>query len=242
MIHVPFRAISQISQPIIREAMVDNDIKKVKELHQQISMNLLLIGGFLFTLLVINAEGLFRLLPAEYALGKQVLYIIAIGRLLDMGFGLNNEILYSSKYYRFIVYLTVFIVLLTIGLNILLIPRFGLNGPALAVTISLTLFNIIKTWIIYKKFHFHCFSKHYITLLLLISAVILMMHFVPYVVFISNHMFMNALANIAFKGVLGCILFLVPLYWLNVSEDFNSFVRLVMSGRIFKGGHRMDEL
>ncbi len=242
MIHVPFRAISQISQPIIRQAWFENDIQKIKNLHKSISLNLLWIGGFLFTILVTNTDAFFKLLPAEYEEGKNVLYIIAIGRLLDMAFGLNNEILYASKYYRYIVYLSIFIVISTVGLNILLIPHYGMNGAALAVSISLTIFNICKTWIIYHKFGFHCFSKHYITLTILILAVIGILHFVPFITFMQAHMFMNALSNIVFKSVLGSVLFLVPLYFLNVSADFNDFVKLILSGKIFKGGHRMDEL
>ncbi|GBL36020.1 hypothetical protein EMGBS15_16150 [Filimonas sp.] len=242
MIHVPFRAISQISQPIIREAWFNNDLQKIKDLHKSISKNLLLIGGFLFTLLVANTDGLFRLLPPEYESGKGVLYIIATGRLLDMGFGLNNEILYASKHYRYIVYLAVMIVLTTIGLNMLLIPIYGMNGAALAVTVSLTLFNIFKTWIIYRKFGFHCFSKHYITLTLLILAVISTLHFIPFITFMKSHMFMNALYNVVFKSILGSVFFLVPLYFLKVSTDFNDFVKLILNGKIFKGGHKLDEL
>jgi len=242
MIHVPFRAISQISQPIIREAWFNNDVEKIKTLHKNISKNLLLIGCFLFTLLVANTNGLFRLLPPEYQSGKDVLYIIAAGRLLDMGFGLNNEILYASKHYRYIVYLSIFIVALTIALNILLIPIYGMNGAALAVSISLTIFNICKTWIIYSKFGFHCFSKHYITLTILMLAVLGVLYFVPFIQFIPKHMFVNALVNIAFKSMLGSGLFLVPLFFLKVSPDFNDFVKLILNGKIFKGGHKMDEL
>jgi len=136
----------------------------------------------------------------------------------------------------------VLIVLTTIGLNMLLIPIYGMNGAALAVTVSLTLFNIFKTWIIYHKFGFHCFSKHYITLTLLIVAVIGTLHFVSFITFMKSHMFMNALANVVFKSILGSVLFLVPLYFLKVSTDFNDFVKLILNGKIFKGGHKLDEL
>jgi hypothetical protein len=55
-------------------------------------------------------------------------------------------------------------------------------------------------------------------------------------------MFVNALVNIAFKSMLGAGLFLVPLFFLQVSPDFNDFVKLILNGKIFKGGHKMDEL
>jgi hypothetical protein len=53
---------------------------------------------------------------------------------------------------------------------------------------------------------------------------------------------MNALLNVLFRGTLAAILFLIPLYALKVSPDFNEFLQLVISGKIFRGGHKMREL
>lgn len=242
MIQVPYRAISQISLPILREAIVENNMKKVYELNNQIGINLFLIGTFLFSLLIANADGIFSLLPASYAVGKSVLYIIAVGRLLDMAFGLNSEILNSSKYYNFIIALSVLMMLMTVGLNILLIPRMGMNGAALAVSISLITFNILKTIIIYKKYGFHCFSKHYLTLIGISILVIGVLYFIPFLQFINHHMFLNACLNIVFKGILGVFLFLIPTYLFQVSPDLNDFIKLVLSGKILKGGHKMEHL
>jgi hypothetical protein len=73
-------------------------------------------------------------------------------------------------------------------------------------------------------------------------AVLGVLYFVPFIQFIPKHMFVNALVNIAFKSMLGSGLFLVPLFFLQVSPDFNDFVKLILNGKIFKGGHKMDEL
>ena len=186
MIQVPYRAISQISLPIIREAIVNNDMKKVYELNKNIGLNLFLIGCFLFTLLISNADNIFSLLPLQYQVAKSVLYIIAAGRLLDMAFGLNSEILNSSKHYRFIIILSVVMMLMTILLNVILIPKMGMNGAALAVSISLITFNILKTIIIYLKYGFHCFSKHYITLIILSAFVCMVLYFIPMIQFLNH--------------------------------------------------------
>lgn len=242
MIQVPYRAISQISIPIIREAIVDNNLRKVYELNRQIGLNLFLIGSFLFTLLVANADAIFSLLPPAYSSAKSVLYIIAAGRLVDMAFGLNSEILNYSKYYRFIIILSLLMMGMTIGLNVLLIPQLGMNGAALAVSVSLMVFNVLKSWIIFQKFGFHCFSKHYLTLLLITLAVIGVLYAVPYLQIVQHHMFFNACLNIALKGALGALLYLLPVYFFRVSPDLNHFVQLILSGKIFKGGHKMDNL
>lgn len=242
MIQVPYRAISQISIPIIREAIVDNNLRKVYELNRQIGLNLFLIGSFLFTLLIANTDAIFSLLPPAYSSAKSVLYIIAAGRLVDMAFGLNSEILNYSKYYRFIIGLSLLMMSMTIGLNILLIPRLGMNGAALAVSSSLVVFNLLKSWVIYQKFGFHCFSKQYLTLLLVSGMAIALLYAIPYLPFLGHHMFFNACLNIAFKGTLGALLFLLPVYFLKVSPDLNHFVQLVLSGKILKGGHKMEHL
>jgi O-antigen/teichoic acid export membrane protein len=242
MIQVPYRAISQISSPIIREAIVENDMKKVYNLNNTIGINLFLIGCFLFSMVIINADGIFSLLPASYAVAKNVLYIIAAGRLLDMAFGLNSEILNYSKHYKYIIILSVVMMLMTICLNIILIPRLGMNGAALSVSISLITFNILKTIIIYNKYGFHCFSKHYITLIIISTLVISTLYFIPFLQFVSHHMFLNSCLNILFKGAVGAVLFLLPTYLFKVSHDFNDFIKLVVSGKILKGGHKMDAL
>jgi O-antigen/teichoic acid export membrane protein len=242
MIQVPYRAISLISIPIIREAIVENNIKKVKELNRDIAINLFLIGCFLFTLLISNTNGIFSLFPPKYIVAKNVLYIIAIGRLCDMAFGLNSEILNYSKYYKFLTVFSGIMMGLTIILNMLLIPRYGLNGAAFAVTSALIVFNILKTIIIWQKFHFHCFSKHYITLIILSAFVCMVLYFIPMIQFLNHHMFLNSFLNIVVKSMTGTFLFLIPAYYFKISPAMNDFIQLILSGKIFKGGHKMEHL
>ncbi len=242
MIQVPYRAISLISIPIIREAILENNIKKVKELNKDISINLFLIGCFLFTLLISNADNIFLLFPSEYHIAKNVLFIIAFGRLFDMAFGLNSEILNYSKYYSVLIWFSAIMMVVTIVANIVLIPRLGLDGAAFAVTISLISYNLLKTWFIWKKYQFHCFSIGYLSLLGLTTAVLLLAQFIPNLNFIQHHMFINSLLNIACKSAIVSVMFLVPAYALKVSPDFNDFLKLVLTGKIFKGGHKMEHL
>ena len=247
MIHIPYRSIANIASPIFMEAWTNNDVKKIEDLNKKLSINLLLIGLFLFALIVVNADNFFSLLPTQYAEAKNVLYIIAFGRLLDMSFGLNSEILFSSKYYRWVVYFTAIILVITIGFNILLIPIYGMDGAALAVTLALVLFNITKQVFIYRKFHFHCFSRAYISLILISIVAIGSTLFVP--AFTSeylNQLFSTPIAsvllNTCIQSFIVLVLLAVPILYFKISPDLNDFMKLVVSGKIFKGGHKMEEL
>lgn len=242
MIQIPYRSISLISIPILREAIVERDFVKLQTLSKDLALNLFLIGCMLFTLLICSVEGIFNLLPPDFAQGKYVLYIIATGRLFDMAFGLNSEILnYSSQYKRMIV-LSVAMMLCTIVLNIILLPIYGLQGAALSVSISLILYNIGKSFLIYKYYHFHCFSYKYIPIAIVTTVVIIIMNFVPYLTFFNHHMFVNACCNVVFKAFLASILFILPIVFLKVSPDLNHFLKILFHGKLFKGGHKMNEL
>jgi O-antigen/teichoic acid export membrane protein len=242
MIQVPYRAIGSISSPIIRQSIVDEDFGKLHFLHKQISLNLFLIGAFLFTIVIVNTEGIFSLLPVEYSVAKSVLYIVGVGRLLDMAFGLNSEIIIYSKYYKRISFYYFITVAVAISLNVLLIPRWGMNGASIATSSSLILFNFMKTIFIYQKFRMHCFSKNYIPILLVSFCTIAIMHFIPLLHFVDKHRFFNSCLNISFVTTVSVLLFLVPTYFLKVSVDLNDFIRLVLNGKIFKGGHKMESL
>ena len=248
MIHVPYRSIANISSPIIMEAWANNDVKKIEDLNKKISVNLLLIGLFLFTLVVVNADNFFNLIPPAYSTGKNVLFIIAFGRLVDMSFGLNTEILFSSKYYKWTVYFTVVMVATAILLNIILIPLLDMDGAAIAVAVSLIVFNILKAVFIYKKFHFHSFSKPYISLIFIAALTIGITYFIiPDISSSGLNQFIGSpvasvFLNIIFKSTIALILFIAPVLILNINQDFTDFFKLIISGKILKGGHKMEEL
>lgn len=247
LIHVPYRSIANISAPIIMEAISNNDMRKVADLNKKISVNLFLIGIFLFTLVVANGDNFFRLLPPQYAVAKNVLYIIATGRLIDMAFGLNSEILFSTKYYRWAVYFTIIMVALVFALNLILLPKIGIDGAAIAAAASLVVFNILKTIFIYVKYKFHNFSFAYIPMILIALAVIFIATFIPFVEWTWLNELMNikradVIVNMAAKSLIVLILFIPPIIALKISPDFNDFFKLIITGKIFRGGHKMEEL
>ncbi len=247
MINVPYRSIAYIAQPIILEAWNNNDIKKIADLNRKLSINLLLIGLFIFSIIVVNADNFFAVLPDIYSKEKTVLYIIAFGRLLDMSFGLNSEILFSSKYYRWMLYFTILSFIVTILLNIYLINIYGMNGAALAVTAALITFNGLKTIFIYKKFGFHCFTKKYLSMILFASCAIAITTFIPdfYSQALNERIgsFLASIGiNVLIKSISCSLLFIIPLIYFKTSDDFNAFFSLIISGKIFKGGHKMEDL
>jgi len=97
-IEMPRRSIGQIAIPIVAQAWKENDVSKINMLYKKTALNQLIVGLGLFLLLWLNIDSLLLFLPEAYRAGKWVILLIGIARVVDMGMGINTEILATSMY------------------------------------------------------------------------------------------------------------------------------------------------
>jgi O-antigen/teichoic acid export membrane protein len=64
-------------------------------------------------------------------------------------------------------------------LNVLLIPRFGIEGAAIATGLASTLFNLMKFFYIWKKFGMQPYDKRTLETVLIIAISLLAGFFIP---------------------------------------------------------------
>jgi len=159
---------------------------KTKELHKKYKENAKLLFAFgfvLYSCIFLGINDLFTLLPAKENLlsSVPVFLILGIGVLINMGTGFNSEIISFSKYYRFNVIAILVMILLTVGLNLffLLVLNMEIIGVAYATLISISTFNLLKTFYIWKKFRISPFDKKYVQLFLVIASTGVLLHFSP---------------------------------------------------------------
>ena len=216
-IMVPAKSIATISVPLIAKAWEKQDLAEIQTIYSKSSINQLLIGGVFFLCIWLNIDSVFALLPEKFQGGKWVVFYIGIAQLFNMASGLNGQIMINSKYYRYDLFTSVFLVFVTIGMNYLLIPRYGINGAAMATAISIFLFNFIRLVLVQIKMKMHPFSlKTLYTVLLLFIMYFCLYYFLPN----SSYHFLD----IIWKSVLILIIFLPSIFYLNLSEDINQFI------------------
>jgi O-antigen/teichoic acid export membrane protein len=87
-----------------------------------------------------------------------VVFIIALGKLVDVAFSLNSEILVFSSYYRFNLLLTVCMSGLLIAANYYLIPVLGIEGAALGSAAVMLAYNVVKYGYLKWKLNLDPFS------------------------------------------------------------------------------------
>ena len=219
VIEIPRRAISQISIPFISENIKNNNFNKIQKNYKEISLHQILIGTLFFILIVTNLNNIFNLIPnsEEFIKGKDVVYIIGLSKLIIMSFSYNSELISLSKYYRFTVITIIILAFISIMLNLILIPKYGMIGAAYASLISILLYNIIKFIFIKVKMKISPFSIDSFKIIIVgLIVFIIINYFIPSI--------SNPLLDIVIKSIVTTSIYLGVLYKLNVSSKFNDLL------------------
>jgi O-antigen/teichoic acid export membrane protein len=223
IIEIPRRIVTQISTPLIARNLASNNVHGIFDIYSKSSLNLMIVGMLILIGLWANLDNIYHFIPnkAIYETGKWIVIIIGTGKLIDMSFGLNGEIIILSKYYKINILLTGFLAIITITLNVLLIPVYGLNGAAMGNAFSLILFNILKYFFVWNKFKMQPFTgKHF--LLFVIGTVILL----PSLIIPSLN---NRLADILIRSTLITVLFIASIYYSKISKEVNETIEGVIN-------------
>jgi len=150
VIVIPQRALSNISFPILSKAFEMDDLPTIDGIYKKSSINQFLIGSLIFTLIWVNIDAVFEIIPngAVYAAGKLVVFYIGLGKLFDTAMGVNRQIIEASKHYRFNLLINLLLSALVIVLNLIFIPidnpyYGGINGAAVASMLAMLISNLV---------------------------------------------------------------------------------------------------
>ncbi len=225
VIAVPQRSIEKISGPLLADFIKSKNWSDVATVYKKSSLNQLIPGILIFGLIWLNLEALFILLPEVYSAGIWVVFIIGIGKLIEVATGPNGVILLNSKHYRVSFYTNILLVAITIGANYLLIPRYGIEGAAIASAFAIFAFNLVKTVWIQIKMGMHPFEKSTIPLVVFGGVLIwLTGRFIG----LDSIILTSILRSLCFAA-----LFMGPVITLKLSEDLNRLLTSI-SDRVMK--------
>jgi O-antigen/teichoic acid export membrane protein len=159
VISVPSRAMHQIVYPITAKLMHENKHDSLNDLYKKTSINLQMVGGFVMLCIFVNIDQLYELVPKEYSGGIMVVFMIGLSKYFDLILGNNNAIIFNSKYYRMVLFLGLLLVFLTVALNMLFIPSYGIIGSAFATLLSITIYSLAKLLFVVKRMHLYPFTN-----------------------------------------------------------------------------------
>jgi O-antigen/teichoic acid export membrane protein len=217
VIAVPQRAMHQIMMPLTAQYLNNNDKLALKDLYRRSSLNLLVISGFIFLLIILNINQLYQILPEEFTGGLFVVLIVSLAKLYDNSLGNNNAILFNSNYYRMVLFFGVLLAIMAIILNAIFIPIYGIEGSAFATFLAVFIYNTIKIVFVKKKFNMQPFTLA--SLKIIITLIILSFAF-----YFWEFSF-QPIVNIVLKSCVVGLLYFSLIYKLNISEDISSQIK-----------------
>jgi O-antigen/teichoic acid export membrane protein len=169
LIQAPQRGLIAASIGPLSQAWKDKDQGRISRIYQRSSITQLIFSVGMFVLLLINfRDGIITFgFPRLYLDARPAFIFIGLARIVDMGTGVNGQIIATSTRWRFDFLSGLILAGLTLPLNYLLAKRFGFTGPAIADLFTFTVYNGIRWFFLYRKFRLQPFSIRSLYTLLL---------------------------------------------------------------------------
>jgi len=157
---VPEKSLTQISLPVISSLFAEKKFREVDVIYKKTAINQLLIGGGIFVFVWINIDFLMDLLGEKFGNTAFVFLLLGVGKIIDLATSVNGSILTISHKYRFVLVLQLTLLLLAIVLNIWFIPLWGMEGAALATMVSMIIYNVLKSVLVYRWYRLQPFNRN----------------------------------------------------------------------------------
>ncbi|MFM9826606.1 lipopolysaccharide biosynthesis protein [Flavobacterium sp.] len=220
VISVPSRAMHQIVYPITAKLMHENKHDDMNILYKKTSINLQVVGGFVMLGIFVNINQLYELVPDEYKGGIPVVFMIGLSKYFDLILGNNNAIIFNTKYYRAVLFLGVLLVVLTVVLNMIFIPIYGIIGSAFATLLSITLYSLAKLLFVVKRLDLYPFTKQTIHSLVLTLVLFLVFYFWEFPFY--------PIISIILKSILVIITYVYLNYKFVISTEINEVMDTIL--------------
>ncbi|MBS1572253.1 MAG: lipopolysaccharide biosynthesis protein [Bacteroidetes bacterium] len=160
LLQAPFRSIVAVTIPILSRSWKAKDFKTINKIYERSSVNLLSFALFTFFAIWLNYENAILLfgINAEYLEGKWVFFVMGLVAIIEMGTGVNGQIIGTSIYWKFDLWTSLLLTILILPLSYFLTTTYGIMGPAFANLISFSVYNFARYWFLYKNFKMQPFS------------------------------------------------------------------------------------
>ncbi len=144
---------------------------RIQRIYKQSAINQLIFSVAMFALIWLNfTDGFFTFkMQKSYLDARWIFFFIGIYRIIDMGTGVNSQIIGTSTRWRFEFFTGIILLAITLPLNYILTKytALGIQGPAIANLFSFTVYNFIRYWFLKTKYNLQPFTRHTVYTILL---------------------------------------------------------------------------
>jgi O-antigen/teichoic acid export membrane protein len=222
VLQVPLRSLVAITTPLLSRAWKDKKLDEINRIYKRSSINLLTFSLFVFFCIWLNfsqAINFFGINP-DYLEGRWVFFLLGIVTIIEMGTGVNGQIIGTSTYWRFELWTSVLLTALIIPLSYTLTIKYGILGPALANIISFSVYNTARFIFLWKKFNMQPFSIKTIE--------VIMIAIIGYSI---SYLLLNCMEGfwgLVLRSGLFITFFITAIYFRNISPDMKPVVENIL--------------
>lgn len=172
VIQAPQRGIISASIPFLSRAWKEKNMALLQKIYQRSSINLLIFACGIFSLIALNyREAILTFnLKDSYLLGFNAFILLGLTRVVDMGTGVNSQIIATSTWWRFELISGVILLSFMLPLTYILTRQYDIMGPAIANLVSISIYNTVRIIFLWKKFNLFPFTIQSVYTLLLAGA------------------------------------------------------------------------
>jgi O-antigen/teichoic acid export membrane protein len=213
IIQAPQRGIISASIAHLSKAWKDKKMPTLQRIYQRSSINQLIFSCGLYVLIVINfidAVHSFHL-KESYLNGFYVFLLLGATKIVDMGTGVNSQIIGTSTYWRFEMISGIILLSIMLPLNYFLTKDYDIVGTALAGLISITIYNLIRIIFLWVKFKLFPFTLQTVYTILIAAAGFSICYFT----FRNIH----GIEGLLLRSFVFCVMFGAGVIYTNLSPD-----------------------
>jgi O-antigen/teichoic acid export membrane protein len=167
------QSVNQIFSPTIADLHVRGEHPLLSRLYQTLTKWIFGLTIPLAAAVIIYARPLMRVFGSEFEAGWPILIIGTVGQLVNCGVGSVGYLLLMSGQERRMIRIQAGTAAIMVGLNILLIPRWGVTGAAVAAAVTNILTNLWYLRDVRLSLHLSPYNRSYFRLILPVGATFL---------------------------------------------------------------------
>ena len=230
--HDFYTSINTSADPYIAELHDSGKKKELGQLYQTATKWSLTVNLPFFLMFMLFPDQILSVFGKSFVGGATALMILAWANLVDVGTGMCGTILSMSGYTKLKLVNNIISISLSIGLNVLLIPRFGIVGAAISALIVFTALNSIRVLQVYYLMHLIPYNLSFLKPVVAALTVFFLIFFLKQWLPVGDNIFFVAIYACVLLAVFAAMIWLMGLS----SEDRMLLERVLQKTRKrFKG-------
>jgi O-antigen/teichoic acid export membrane protein len=160
--HLVYSSIIASVKPILAELQAQGNWKQMGDLYTTTTRWAFICNLPIFLIMLLYPKPILAVFGASFVEGAAAMAIIAFGELINAATGICGSIIDMTGHNRLKFINSLFSTVLIVGGNVLLIPRWGVLGTAVASFAAMSIINIVRVIQVWFLYRLHPYDKTFI--------------------------------------------------------------------------------